>query len=112
MRSDENTNLAFIKNMINDFCKRRGWEKYHNLKDLAIALCVEASELLDIFKWRDVTKVTSSKDLMNKVKEELADVMIYAILLAIRANIDLTQAILEKLEKNKQKYPEGIEYTW
>ena len=89
-----------LKNLIRKFNTERDWDKFHNPKDLAIALNIEASELLELFLWergRDVD--------VNKVKEELADILIYALNISDKFNLDVTSIILEKLEKNREKYP-------
>lgn len=81
----------------------RDWKQYHNGKDLAISISLEANELLEIFQW--------SKDDCDRlerivqVKEELADVLIYAIMMADYYNIDLDEIIDAKLTKNLIKYP-------
>ena len=76
----------------------REWKQFHNPKDLAISLLLEASELLECFQWSGAdTEVLKKR---NAMKEELSDVLIYAILLADRLNIDIESAIEEKIEKN------------
>ncbi|SFN04826.1 NTP pyrophosphatase, house-cleaning of non-canonical NTPs [Chryseobacterium oleae] len=78
----------------------RDWEQFHNSKDLALALSIEASELLEIFLWKKDEDF--SKD---KLEEELADVFMYGLLLAHKNNIDINNIILKKLHKNDEKYP-------
>ncbi|MGK6344393.1 nucleotide pyrophosphohydrolase [Chryseobacterium sp. DT-3] len=78
----------------------RDWEQFHNSKDLALALSIEASELLEIFLWKKDEDF--SKD---KLEEELADVFMYGLLLAHKNNIDINSVILKKLHKNDEKYP-------
>ena len=82
------------------FRDERDWEQFHNPKDLAIAISIEASELLEVFLWKNHTEAKS-----EKVKEELADIFAYAILLADKYNFDIGNIILEKISKNKEKYP-------
>ncbi|WP_294274769.1 nucleotide pyrophosphohydrolase [uncultured Chryseobacterium sp.] len=89
-----------ILDSILKFRDERDWEKFHNSKDLALALSIEASELLELFLWKENENFNKSK-----LEDELADVMMYAILLANKNNIDLNSIILSKLEKNKEKYP-------
>lgn len=89
-----------ILDSILTFRDERDWEKFHNSKDLALALSIEASELLELFLWKENENFNKSK-----LEDELADVMMYAILLANKNNIDLNSIILSKLEKNKEKYP-------
>ncbi len=81
----------------------RDWKKFHTGKDLAISLNLEASELLEIFQW-------SGKDLMcedqiSKIEEELADVFMYAILMADRYNLNIDEIIEKKLKLNIEHYP-------
>lgn len=81
----------------------RHWSRFHNPKDLALALTVEAAELLDVFKWSAADLECSEKT--PHLAEELADVLIYAVMLADRAGIDLDAAVEAKLRKNAERYP-------
>ena len=85
------------------FRDERNWIQFHNLKDLAISISLEASELLECFQWSGSDTEVASKH--KEMKEELSDVIIYAILLADRLNIDLDAAIKEKIAQNAKKYP-------
>jgi len=82
------------------FRNDRDWEQFHNSKDLSLALSVEASELLELFLWKGNEDVSP-----ERLKEELADVLMYAILLAEKHQLNLDEVIQEKLSKNNQKYP-------
>lgn len=82
------------------FRNDRDWEQFHNSKDLSLALSVEASELLELFLWKGNEDVAP-----ERLKEELADVLMYAILLAEKHQLNLDEVIQEKLSKNNQKYP-------
>lgn len=82
------------------FTKERDWDQFHNGKDLALALSIEASELNEAFLWKNPEDVN-----IEKVKEELADVMNYAFLIAHKYNLDIKEIILAKLKKNAEKYP-------
>lgn len=83
-----------------DFRDERDWEQFHNSKDLAIALNIETSELLELFLWK------GNEDFnQDKLKEELADVFMYALLLAEKNKLDIKQIILDKIKKNSEKYP-------
>ena len=81
----------------------RDWKQFHNPKDLAISICLEASELLEVFQW-SAEDVRCEKK-MDQIKEELADVMNYCVLMAEACGLDLDEIVLSKLEKNEQKYP-------
>lgn len=82
------------------FRNDRDWEQFHNSKDLSLALSVEASELLELFLWKGNEDVAP-----ERLKEELADVLMYAILLAEKHQLNLDEVIQEKLNQNNQKYP-------
>ena len=92
--------LEELKNEIVKFTQERDWDQFHNGKDLALALSIEASELNEAFLWKDAKDVN-----VDKVKEELADIVNYAILIADKYDLDIKQIVLEKLRKNDEKYP-------
>jgi len=99
-------NFDEIKNKIRKFADERNWGQYHTPKNLSMALSSEVGELIEIFQWLndDESNNLSEKDLQS-TKEELADIMIYLIRIADRLNIDLEDAIEEKLKINAEKYP-------
>jgi NTP pyrophosphatase (non-canonical NTP hydrolase) len=82
------------------FRNERDWAQFHNPKDLALAINVEAGELLELFLWKN-----SENANVEKVKEELSDVFAYAFLLAEKYNFDVKEIVLEKIAKNGEKYP-------
>jgi NTP pyrophosphatase (non-canonical NTP hydrolase) len=85
------------------FRDERGWKKYHNEKDIAISISLEANELLENFQWKTSEEaVAQSKD---NIKEEIADVLIYLIQLADKMEINLEEEVTRKLVKNAVKYP-------
>ena len=88
---------------VNQFSDARDWRQYHNEKDFAISISLEANELLELFQWQDSTKVVQTKQ--ERLKEELADVLIYSLMMADNLQFDVGQIIEEKLAKNAQKYP-------
>ncbi|WP_309919704.1 MULTISPECIES: nucleotide pyrophosphohydrolase [unclassified Arcicella] len=90
-----------IKDIIK-FRDERDWEQFHNSKDLAIALSIEASELLELFLWKNNEDCN-----IDKLKEELADVLMYAFLLANKHDLDINKIIQDKIQKNAEKYPVG-----
>ncbi len=82
------------------FRDERDWAQFHNPKDLALALNIEAGELLESFLWK-----SSEQANLYQVKEELADVFAFAFLLAEQYGFDVKQIVLEKIAKNALKYP-------
>ena len=90
---------AIVQSLIK-FRNDRDWEQFHNPKDLALALSVEAAELLELFLWKNAEE--ANKD---KVKEELADVFAFAFLLADKYGFDVKQIVLEKVKRDGEKYP-------
>ncbi len=89
--------------LILKFIRKRDWEKFHDPKNLAISLVLEASEVLQTFQWTKDNNLPEDK--LNDIKEELADVYYWLLLLSNKLNINLDQAFLEKMKKNKKKYP-------
>ena len=94
------SDLEDLKREIVKFTQERDWDQFHNGKDLALALSIEAAELNEAFLWKDASDVN-----VEKVKEELADIFNYAILMADKYNLDIKQIILDKLKRNAEKYP-------
>lgn len=97
--------LEELRKKIVQFTKDRDWDQFHNGKDLALALSIEASELNEAFLWKDAKDVD-----VDKVKEELADIVNYAILIADKYDLDIKQIVLEKLRRNAEKYPVNKAY--
>ncbi len=89
-----------ITDALIQFRDKRDWEQFHNPKDLALAISVEAAELLEVFLWKSHDEVNK-----DKVKEELADVFAFAFLLAHRYGFDVRGIVLDKLKANNEKYP-------
>ena len=89
--------------MVTNFRDERNWKQFHNPKDLAISICLEAAELLEVFQWSGADLSVEGKT--EKIKEELADIANYCILMADRCNLDLDQIIREKVMRNAEKYP-------
>jgi len=85
------------------FRDERNWKQFHNPKDLAISLSLEASELLENFQWKTSEEGIAAN--LENIKDEIADVVIYAMLMSNELGINLEQTIKEKIRKNNQKYP-------
>lgn len=108
--NDTEGSVGFLKEAVRDSVHERNWEKFHNPKDIAESICIESAELLEIFQWIKPDKSEQFNNdpiKMQKIREEIADVTIYCLSLANRLDIDLTAAVLSKLDQNSKKYPTG-----
>lgn len=94
------SDLKDLTSALLKFRDERDWAQFHNPKDLALALNIEAGELLEAFLWK-----SSEQADITQVKEELADVLAFALLLAERYDFDVKQIVLDKIAKNALKYP-------
>lgn len=90
-------------NEVLKFRDDRDWKQFHNPKDLAISISLEAAELLEVFQWSAEDVVCENK--LNKIREELADVVNYCILMADACGLDLDEIVREKVQLNNEKYP-------
>ncbi|WP_072679733.1 nucleotide pyrophosphohydrolase [Arcobacter sp. LA11] len=99
-------NMQKIEGIIKDFSEQRDWEKFHNPKNLSMALSVEASELLEIFQWLELEQANNlSDDKKEHAKQEIADIAVYLIRMCMKLDINLEDAIIEKMKLNEKKYP-------
>jgi NTP pyrophosphatase (non-canonical NTP hydrolase) len=98
--------MSEIKEMIDALIKfrdERDWEQFHDSKNLATAISIEAAELNELFLWKTIKESEDvSKD---KIKEELADILAFSLLLANRHGFDVKQIVLDKIKQNGEKYP-------
>ncbi len=106
--SDTTATIALLKKRIRKFVEDREWGKYHNSKDLAISIAVEASELLELFQWvreKDIEALLKDAAKFTMLEDELADIIILCLNLANVTGIDVSRAVMKKIEKNEVKYP-------
>ena len=94
------TDIEEIVLKLRVFNQERDWDQFHNGKDLALAISIEANELLECFLWKDPEDAK-----IEKIREELADVLNYAFQMADKYNLDIKEIMLEKLNANALKYP-------
>jgi len=99
------SDLEELRRAVVAFTQERDWDQFHNGKDLALALSIEASELNEAFLWKKPEDVNP-----EKVKEELADIVNYAILIADKYDLDIKQIVLDKIKRNAEKYPVSKAY--
>lgn len=102
LKGQEKMKQETIKEILK-FRDERDWKQFHNPKDLAISISLEAAELLEIFQWSAEDVVCHEK--MDRIREELADVINYCVLMADACGLDLDEIIREKIKKNREKYP-------
>ena len=106
--TDQTTTAAELREVVRHFVDERNWQQFHTPKNLAMALAIEAAELMEHFQWltpeasRDLA---SDAEKLTEVQDELADVLCYTLAMANELGIDITEALHSKMVKNRQKYP-------
>ena len=106
--SDRSTSIMQLRDRVQKFVEDRDWSKYHNPKNLAMSIAIEAAELMELFQWvddKETELMVRDSSIFTRLEEELADVVIYCLSLANATSVDIAQAVVEKIEKNGQKYP-------
>lgn len=105
--SEMNHKFKDLMQMIDEFVEARNWGQFHNIKNLSMALCVEASELMEIFQWctdqKSIDETLLKKK--DKIENELADIFYYLLRIASSEQIDLESSLKRKMSQNMQKYP-------
>jgi dCTP diphosphatase len=105
---DITTTLAALRTAVAAFVAERDWTQFHNAKDLAVSICIEAAELLEEFQWHDaaqVTAVSRDPEALERTRLELADILVYCLCLSNALEIDVSQAVQDKLALAGRKYP-------
>ncbi|MHB9835064.1 nucleotide pyrophosphohydrolase [Paraburkholderia terrae] len=106
MEKERSSDLLAVRDLLRQFVDERDWSRFHSPKNLATALSVEASELLEPFQWlQSGEKSELADDKLTAIRHEMADVLAYLVMLADRLDVDLYAAVLEKIELNRAKYP-------
>lgn len=108
--SDSNTTLTHLRDEVQNFVQERDWEQYHSPKNLGMSIAIEAAEIMEQFQWysnEESVKLVHETTARNMVADELADVIIYCLMLANQADIDISSAVNNKLERNKARFPIG-----
>ena len=107
-RSDSDTTVSELRQLIADFVAERDWSQFHSPKNVSMALAIEAAELMEHFQWLTTEasrELAGDPKRLAEVSEELADVIGYSLALANELGIDVSQSIRAKMVKNAQKYP-------
>lgn len=108
MPKDNETKIHELKEKIKKFCDERDWDQFHGAKELAIALSIEASELLEIFRWKspeEVEELFKNEKKKEDIEDEMADILYFLIRMSQRYDLDLAEAVDKKMKKNEEKYP-------
>lgn len=105
--ADETTTLAELRNVVHTFVSERNWQQFHSPKNLSMALSIEAAELMEHFQWLTPEESRKLEDpaKLAEVRDEVADVLCYTLAIANELDIDVTEALLAKMVKNRRKYP-------
>lgn len=101
--------LKKLQSKIIGFRDKRNWKQFHKIKDLLLGLNIEASELSELFLWKDNKDINSIEK--HKIEEEIADVFIFLTYICDHFDIDLKQAVIKKIEHNDKKYPVKKSYN-
>ena len=106
--TDHATTVAELRELVSRFVAERNWEQFHAPKNLSMSLAIEAAELMEHFQWIDAAesrRVGDDPAKLAVIRDELADVLCYALALANALNLDLSHAVRDKMVKNAVKYP-------
>jgi NTP pyrophosphatase (non-canonical NTP hydrolase) len=105
---DDQTSVADLCALVERFVSERAWQSYHDPKNLSASIAIEAAELVEVYQWLSNEQSRAAgreANVRQRTREELADVLIYCLALANALEIDLSEAILEKMTANEHKYP-------
>lgn len=97
-----------LKEIVKKFCEDRDWDQFHDPKELAIGISTEANELLQLFRFKNdeqMKAMLEDKEKIKEIKDELADVFYFILRFAQINNMDLSELLIEKMNKNGDKYP-------
>lgn len=109
--ADTHITLADLRQRVAEFVAARAWERFHTPKNLSMAIAVEAAELMEHFQWLTTEQAISAvldEAKRTAVADELADVFIFGLGLANAMNLDVSAAVLSKLERNEQRFPAEV----
>jgi NTP pyrophosphatase (non-canonical NTP hydrolase) len=105
---DEAATVAALREVVGKFVSARDWHSYHDAKNLAMSIAIEAAELMEHFQWvrsEELGELLANEHRRDEIREELADVACYVLALANALEMDLSAAVEEKMRKNAEKYP-------
>jgi len=105
--NDEHTTVAELKRLVAEFVAERDWQQFHDPKNLAMAIAIEAAELMEHFQWlrNDELDQAVSPEQLDEIRDEIADVAAFLLSLANVLDVDVSAAMADKMAKNAVKYP-------
>ena len=106
--NDNKTKIGDLKRVVESFVDERDWKQFHSPKNLAMALSVEVSELMELFQWLDLDEAKEAMkagEVREDALDEVADILIYLLAFCNSNNIDISDALMKKMKKNNEKYP-------
>ncbi len=106
--TDKETTVDELKEAVSRFVRERKWKRFHNPKNLAESICIESSELLELFQWLTTNEsktLSMDPEKISRLSEEFADVLIYCLAFANIVHIDIADAVLFKLREGARRYP-------
>ena len=106
--NDSNTTITELRSIVSDFVDARDWQQFHRPKNLAMSIAIEAAELMEHFQWltnEQVDEAVSDEERLSEMRDEMSDVLSYLLALANALDIDLTESLRDKMDKNNRKYP-------
>ena len=107
---DSTATMDELKALVDLFVEERSWKSFHSPKNLAMSISIEAAELMEHFQWTNPDSASSPLDHDSPIAQELSDVLAYSLALANVLGIDLSRALESKMERNRQKYPVGVQF--
>ena len=105
---DSTTTISDLKARVAAFVRERDWDQFHSPKNLSMSIAIEAAELMEHFQWvtlEESRAVGSEPAKMDRIREEVADIVLYVLNLCNQLSIDLSACVTDKIEKNAHKYP-------
>jgi NTP pyrophosphatase (non-canonical NTP hydrolase) len=106
--ADNKMTISDLKKIVDSFVDERDWKKFHSPKNLAMALSIETSELMELFQWLDLEQakeIMKSGEVREDALDEIADIFIYLLAFCNTNKIDISDALMKKMKKNIKKYP-------
>ncbi len=109
--SDETMTIAQLRRMLADFVAEREWEKYHDPKNLSMAIAIETAELMEHFQWvrnEELPELLRDEGRRAEIADEVADIACFLLALANALDLDLSDAVRDKMKRNAAKYPADV----